>query len=176
MYRDIVYVCIYKNLYLFLLGLSIFRNEKIPRWVGEKCRMKIVIFMFIIKEILSPTSKTGWVLKVSGVEKHLNGAWVCFQWGLQAVGSLVLPSASLPFSTGTLDSWEGWEFSNKNFGSLEICSVRTKCLLKYHQFCKSFSRRFLQSQVEHVVEKDCRIIGTAYLLSHLLLHMYFSPD
>ena len=27
-----------------------------------------------------------------------------------------------------------------------------------------------------MVEKDCGIIGTAYFILHLLLHMYFSPD
>lgn len=30
-----IYICIYKNLYLFLLGLGVFHNDKIPRWVGE---------------------------------------------------------------------------------------------------------------------------------------------
>lgn len=178
MYRDIVYVCIYKNLYLFLLGLSIFHNEKIPRWVGEKCRMKIVIFMFIIKEILSPTSKAGWVLKVSGVEKHLNGTWVCFQWGLQVGGSLVLPSASLPFSTATHDSWEGWKFS-KNLWFIRSKFSEDKVPLKYRQFCNRFSR-FLQSQVERGWEglqnHRCCLLSFTSSLTHVFFFWLKNQD
>lgn len=49
-----------QKFYLFLTFFFFSARIKIPRWVGEEKKrsgMKIVIFMFIIKEILSPTSK-----------------------------------------------------------------------------------------------------------------------
>lgn len=63
----------------------------------------------------------------------------------------------------------------KNLWFIRSMFSEDKVPLKYRQFCNRFSR-FLQSQVEHVVEKDCRIIGAAYFLLRLLLHMYFSSD
>lgn len=61
MYRHTLYMFVYIQKFYLFLTFFFSARRKIPRWVGEEKKkrsgMKIVIFMFIIKEILSPTSK-----------------------------------------------------------------------------------------------------------------------
>lgn len=90
--------------------------------------------MFIIKEILSSTSQSDWVLNISGrVEKnHLNGAWMCAHGGLVKFS----PTRRRPYSSCCVSS-----FLCNDVWLLRRLGIFPRCVFSEDQV-PPFMRRF----------------------------------